>query len=81
MSKYDDFDLDIRKSSGSGGADANSLTTAVDCYTIELTVTLWSCEATCIDCVTNDCTEGTNTCSGNTCSVCRSYCGSGCRNL
>ncbi len=80
MSKFDEFDLDINKKGHNedSGVNPKSYTAAGICDTS--TVTMASCDHTCVDCVTETCTPcASDGCSGNTCSNCHSYCGGACR--
>lgn len=73
MSKFDEFDLDVQTTSVQ--AKAGKITLGYPClasqYLCASAVT--QCEATA--CQASATCDG---CSGNTCSACRSYCGSGC---
>lgn len=78
MSKFDDFNLDIKGDGNGNVGGAKSVT--VDPWICTTTVT------TMISCVLTECMgtgsecQGTDSgCSGDTVSACRSYCGGGCR--
>lgn len=84
MSKYDDFDLDVVKSSGIGN-EASKAGTALLCQ-----FSLYICTEV-VETVTKSifCPEGSDACTtpsqgctekcDQTLSACHSYCGSGCR--
>ncbi len=73
MGKFDEFDLDIKRSgNGSVGGERSDPTTFV---------TVISCDPSCINCILTD-TCGTDVTVKNcsdTCSNCHSYCGGACR--
>lgn len=76
MSKYDEFDLDIQKVSSKDNVEPKSPTAGTVCQ-----ISINWCETvnTALSCHGTECACVTFTgCSADTCSACRSYCGSGC---
>ncbi len=80
MSKYDDFNLDIKKTSfdtsGSDTIPARIATAGPICYTATQS-TAFFCGPSELDCVSSsygECPPYTETCS-----QCRSYCGGACK--
>lgn len=83
MSKYDDFDLDMREialTSESPGSNRVIYTVGPYCATLtELSSLI--CGTSSLDCITEGCTEvGCDLGDpSETCSQCRSYCGGACK--
>lgn len=80
MSKYEEFDLDIKKDSRKVASEGRAVppTAGIVCYTIETNITNVSCDATCYDCISVGCSSNCNDYT-ETCSACNSYCGGVCR--
>ncbi|ELC8442622.1 hypothetical protein QYB59_001649 [Clostridium perfringens] len=81
MSKFDEFDLDV-KNSGSFGAQGNEkgATLGYICLTVTTVLCGDIVDSAKTKCGATACqpTATCAGCSGNTCSACRSYCGSSC---
>lgn len=79
MPNYNDFDLDIRRVSGTsddGVSPAGLSDNPLDCATILTSiveVSLQYCPTT------NDCPVTETNCTAESCSDCHSYCGAACR--
>lgn len=75
MPNYNDFDLDIRRTSVDPSRGANAINISEDLTECSEFLTI-SCDFSAIGC-TQRCTE--NFCTAESCSDCHSYCGSACR--
>ena len=84
MSKYDEFDLDIRKNADTVN-DAGDARSGLECATwsicVDLTISVVLSQC-CTDGCTDACTTPSQGCTGTcdqTLSACHSYCGNACR--